>query len=116
MENIENNDVGNNNDIAPTLSSPTSSQFIKSTPIWKRRRPIIKENKDKAEVVSTLCGGFKDLNSKKATVEDLKIKMLEEEIKFKRELYQLQLETARKELEIKTEVCNQLKGMCFIYW
>ncbi|CAG4981681.1 unnamed protein product [Parnassius apollo] len=70
-------------------------------------------NKDKAEVASTLCGGFQDFNSKKAIVEDLKIKNLEEEINFKRELCQLQLETVRKELEIKIEVCNQLKGHNF---
>lgn len=84
---------------------------ISGTPLWKRRRPILKENHPQREVVSTLCTGFQDINDKKIEIEDLKKKLLEEEIEFKRSLYEIQLETARKDLEIKIEVLNQIKGM-----
>ncbi|XP_069362389.1 myb/SANT-like DNA-binding domain-containing protein 4 [Maniola hyperantus] len=110
MENIEikEGSVGNH-DVDEIATTPSLSQVLKSTPVWKRRRPVLKENNDKAEALYTLCGGFKELNSRKAIAEDLKIKILEEELQFKRDLYQLQLETARRELEIKTEICDQLK-------
>ncbi|XP_045778137.1 uncharacterized protein LOC123876054 [Maniola jurtina] len=106
--NIENIEKENNLD---EIATPSSSQVLKSThPVWKRRRPELK-----AEAVSTVCGGFKELNNKKVIAEELKIKILEEELQFKRELYQLQLETAKRELDIKTEVYNQPKGMYVFY-
>ncbi|PZC70435.1 hypothetical protein B5X24_HaOG216302 [Helicoverpa armigera] len=36
---------------------------------------------------------------------------LEEEIEFKRTLYSIQIESARKDLEIKIEVLNQIKDL-----
>lgn len=93
------------------LTNTESCSKMATTPLWKRRRPILKEqNHPQSEVVATLCTGFQGINNKKIEIEDLKKKLLEEEIEFKRSLYNLQLESARKDLEIKIEVLNQIKG------
>lgn len=62
--------------------------------------------------MSSLCSSYKNVNKKKEDIEELKKQLLQEEIDFKRKLYKLQLAVAEKELEIKTEVLNQLlKGI-----
>ncbi|XP_075987272.1 KRAB-A domain-containing protein 2-like isoform X1 [Anticarsia gemmatalis] len=107
-EEITNNcEDDENGPVSPSPSS-SSSQHCETLPDWKRRR-IIQDDNDRTEVVSTLCGTFNDLNAKKLAAEDLKIKILEDELRFKKELQQLQLEIARKELAIKTEVYNQVR-------
>lgn len=98
------------------MNTPPCSK-ISGTPLWKRRRPILKENNHpQMEVVSTLCTGFRGINEKKIEIEDFKKKLLEEEIEFKRTLYSIQIESARKDLEIKIEVLNQIKGMLLLIY
>ncbi|CAG4958878.1 unnamed protein product [Colias eurytheme] len=62
----------------------------------------VKGDEHNTEVVSTLCTGFRGINEKKIEIED--------RIEFKRNKYSLQIESARKDLEIKIEVLNQIKG------
>lgn len=54
--------------------------------------------------MSYICASFVNVNKKKE-------ELITEEIEFRRKLYMLQLETANKELEIKTQVLAQVKGI-----
>lgn len=47
---------------------------------------------------------------KRETVKDLKEQLLREELEFKKKLYQLQIEAATREVEIKTAVLEQIRG------
>lgn len=61
--------------------------------------------------MSTVCSGIAEINVKKKGLEQLKIQLLEEELEFKRKLFELQLQAATKEVEIKTEILRQVKGL-----
>lgn len=75
----------------------------------------------------TLCNSFKKVNNTKKELEELKRNLLQEEIDYKRQLYDLQLQSAAKDLEIKNlhllsaakefeikyEILQQLKVITF---
>uniref|UniRef100_A0A2A4JRW7 Regulatory protein zeste n=1 Tax=Heliothis virescens TaxID=7102 RepID=A0A2A4JRW7_HELVI len=69
----------------------------------------VKEGEDDTTIKAPICTESQAINIKNNYIEELKIKILEEELEFKRSLYNIQLEAARKELEIKTEILNQIK-------
>lgn len=83
---------------------------IHKTPLWSRRRPQQSQPNERTEAIAMLGDSFKDINKKKENVEDLKRQLCEMEIEFKRKLYELQLQAAAKEVEIKTEILLQIKG------
>lgn len=70
--------------------------------MWSRRRPQQNQKNERSEAVSNICASFVEVNKKKE-------ELITEEIEFRRKLYMLQLEVAKKELEIKTEVLAQVK-------
>ncbi|XP_063897537.1 uncharacterized protein LOC110382059 isoform X3 [Helicoverpa armigera] len=83
------------------------------TSLWSRKRPHISNNNERTEATSldshkNAC--LQNVNKKRETVEDLKGQILREELEFKRKLYDLQLQAAAKELEIKTAILDQIKG------
>lgn len=61
-----------------------------------------------------MCSGIAEINVKRKDLEQLKIQLLEEELKFKQKLFELQLQAATKEVEMKTEILRQVKGMCMV--
>lgn len=91
-------------------------QNISKTPLWSRRRPQYYQSNERTEAISSICSSFSNVNRKKEDIEDLKKQLIINEIKFKEKLYELQLEAARKEVEIKTEVLKQIKGRCFNFY
>ncbi|XP_023953024.2 uncharacterized protein LOC112056780 [Bicyclus anynana] len=85
-EQMENKEIDHNYVISATQLSQSTAM---------KRRPIVRARPTRrTEVVKMLCGGFKDLNSKKAIAESIKIKILEEELEFKRDLHKLQLKNS----------------------
>lgn len=64
--------------------------------------------------MSGLCDSFKVVNKKKETLEELRYQLLQEELEYKRKLYELQLQAATKEVEIKNEILAQIKGLVLI--
>ncbi|XP_059055008.1 uncharacterized protein LOC131849040 [Achroia grisella] len=89
---------------------------VPSTPLWSRRRPQLLHTNERTEAMSSLCNSYTSINKKKESIEDLKRQLLEDEIQFKRKLYELQLQSAAKEVEIKNEVLSQLKGILLILY
>lgn len=93
----------------------TKEDIMLHTPVWSRKRPLhLKATNERSEAIARVCSGFNDINTKKKDVEELKRQLLEEEIVFKRQLYHLQLQAATKEVEIKTEILCQVKGIYLI--
>ncbi|RVE41494.1 hypothetical protein evm_013856 [Chilo suppressalis] len=73
--------------------------IINKTPLWSRRRPQLSNINERTEALSTLCSSYSNVNTKKEDIEELKKMLLLNEIEFKKQLYDLQLQTAAKELE-----------------
>ena len=88
---------------------------INNTPLWSRRRPQLNQRNERTEAVSTLCASFQEVNKNKIHIEEMKLQLLQNENNFKNELYQLQLQAAQKEVEIKTEILKQIKGKFYFY-
>lgn len=78
--------------------------------MWSRRRPQLSKPNERSEAVTGLCDSFKNVNKKKESLENLKHQLLEQELEFKKKLYNLQLQAAAKEVEIKNEILAQIKG------
>lgn len=85
---------------------------INKTPLWSRRRPQISSINEQSEATSSVSYSIQNVYKRKETVEDLKEQILREELDFKRKLYDLQLQAAAKDVEIKTAVLDQIKGNC----
>lgn len=83
---------------------------INKTPLWSRRRPQISSNNERTEATSAVSCSIQNVYKRKETVEDLKEQILREELEFKRKLYDLQLQAATKEVEIKTAILDQIRG------
>ncbi|XP_041977483.1 uncharacterized protein LOC121731875 [Aricia agestis] len=84
--------------------------LINRTPLWSRRRPQIQNNNERSEATATVSYSIQNVYKKRETVEDLKEQLLREELEFKKKLYQLQIEAATREVEIKTAILEQIRG------
>lgn len=62
------------------------------------------------QVLPVVSKSIRDVYKKKETIEDLKNQLLTEELEFKRKLYELQLQIATKDIEIKNAMLEQIKG------
>ncbi|KAL4718028.1 hypothetical protein ACJJTC_015081, partial [Scirpophaga incertulas] len=83
---------------------------INKTPLWSRRRPQISSTNERNEATSSVSNCIQNVYKKRESVEDLKEILLREELQFKRKLYELQLEAAAREVEIKTAILEKIKG------
>lgn len=94
-----------------------NDEIIKS--IWSKQR--LKEPTENEAIITDV--NERTTKKSKEGTENLKRKLLQEEMEFKRKLYKLQLESAEKEveirnkeLEIRHEVLRQIKGIYLIEW
>lgn len=83
-----------------------SDNSDKKTPQWCRRRLLLKKKNTRA----SLSSSFRNVNKKRDDIKDLRQQLLIDEIEFKRKLYELQLQAAQKEVDIKTEILLRIKG------
>ncbi|XP_044765772.1 uncharacterized protein LOC123322018 [Coccinella septempunctata] len=101
-ESISNNEVADETlgTQSQTNIKPIQSTTIR-TPIWSRRRPMSSRSNERSTEINQLGSTYSNVSEKEKNSEDMKCQLYQLELEKKKTLYDLQIESASKDLQLK---------------